>query len=60
MDKAIAFAAEIREVKSRKLITNDIEYTIKFNTIDQIVLDLAKIPADQLVKVIVELENGQS
>ena len=53
----IEFTAEIREVKSRKLITNDIEYTVKLNTENPIILELAKIPADQLVKVKIEVSK---
>lgn len=50
----IEFLAEVREVKSKKLVTNDIEYTVKLNTNEQSILELAKLPADQLVKVKIE------
>lgn len=53
----IEFLAEVREVKSKKLVTNDIEYTVKFNTNEQSVLELAKLPADQLIRVSVKLEE---
>lgn len=52
----IDFQAEIREVKSKKLITNDIEFTCRFNSDNPIVLDLGKIEADRVVKVSVEYE----
>ena len=52
----IEFVAEIREVKSRKLISNDVEFTCKFNSSDPVVLDLGKIEADRVVKVSVEYE----
>ena len=51
------FKKNDREVKSKKLITNDIEYTVKLNTNEQSVLELAKLPADQLIKVSITLEN---
>ena len=51
------FIAEIREVKSKKLITNDIEFTVKLNTSDPAILELAKIPADQLIKVVIEIDD---
>jgi hypothetical protein len=47
----IEFEAEIREVKSRKLITNDIEYSVRFNTADPIVLELGRLEGDRTVKV---------
>ena len=45
------FFAELREVKSKKLITGDIEYKITLTTDNAQVLDLGKIPADTLFKV---------
>jgi len=52
----IEFSAEIREVKSKKLISNDIEYKVTFNSSDPVVLDLGKIEADRVVKVSVEYD----
>ncbi|MEK9207805.1 MAG: hypothetical protein AAB922_04935 [Patescibacteria group bacterium] len=54
----IIFLAEVREVKSKKLITNDIEFTLKVNTNDPSILELAKFPADTMIKVSVEISNG--
>jgi len=48
------FLAEIRKVESRKLITNDTEVKVLFNTNDTSVLDLGKLPPDQIVRVTVE------
>lgn len=50
----IQFTAEVREVKSKKLITNDIEFTVKLNTDNQEVLKLALIPADKTILVTIE------
>jgi hypothetical protein len=52
----IQFEAEIRSVNSKKLITNDIEYKVTFNSSDPHVLDLGKIGAERVVKVSVEYE----
>lgn len=58
MKNKIEFIAEVREVKSKKLITNDLEYKVVFNSDNPIILELARIPADQLVKVTVETHDG--
>lgn len=52
------FIAEIKEVKQRKTASLDNEYSIKFVTDNSLILELGKIQPDQLVKVIVEEENG--
>lgn len=57
MENTIQFFAEVREVKSKKLITNDIEYTVKLNTDSEFALDLGKLPADTLLKVTIEPSN---
>jgi len=48
------FLAEIRKVESRKLVTNDVEIRLLLNTNDRSVLDLGKLPPDQIVRVTVE------
>ena len=48
------FLAEIRKVESRKLITNDTEAKVVFTSNDTSVLDLGKLPPDQIVRVTVE------
>lgn len=52
----INFDAEVRKVESKKLITNDIEYKVTFNSSDPVLLDLGKIEADRVVKVSVEYD----
>lgn len=51
------FLAEIKKVQARKLISNDIEVSLTVATDDTSVLDLGKIPSDQIVKVTVETED---
>ena len=48
------FLAELRKVEAKKLVTNDVEVTITFNTSDTDILDLGKIPADTLLRVYVQ------
>lgn len=50
------FIAEIKRVEARKLVSNDIMVSITFSTDDVSVLDLGKIPSDQVVIVKVEEE----
>lgn len=45
------FSAEIRQVKSRKLSSLDVEYTVVFTTQDGAVLNLGTIAGDVLVDV---------
>lgn len=52
------FKAEIKEVKSRKLITNDIEYSLKLTTSDPQILGLGAIPADEILDVDIALKGG--
>lgn len=52
----IKFIAEIREVKSKKLVSNDKEITVVLNTSDLGALQLAMIDSDTTIKVTVELE----
>lgn len=51
------FIAEIKEVKMKKLVSLDNEYRITFATSDKNILELGKIPADEVVEVEV---NGQN
>lgn len=55
--KMIQFLGEVRQFKSKKLITTDIEYTVTINTTDVTAVELAKIPADKMIKVIIEIEE---
>lgn len=54
----IEFNAEVIKVESKKLISNDIEYSVKLITNEQSVLELAKLPAEQMIKVKIENTNG--
>lgn len=51
------FLAEITEIKERKTVSLDKEYTIKLRTDDKRIMELSAIPADSLVKVIVKGEH---
>lgn len=53
----IEFDAEIREIKAKKLVSLDQEITVKLNTNDLIVLELAKIPTDKIIKVKIEYDK---
>ena len=53
----IEFEAEIREVKSKKLVSLDKEIILILNTDNIEVLDLGKIASDKIVRVIIEEEN---
>lgn len=48
------FLAEIRQVQSKKLISNDIEVKVILTTDDTSVLDLGKIASDKIVKVLIK------
>ena len=50
------FLAEIVELKERKTVSLDKEYTIKLRTDDNTLMTLSAIPADSLVKVIIKDE----
>lgn len=51
----VTFPAEIRRVQSRKLISNDVEYTAVFTTYDGSVLNLGTIAGDVEVLITVEI-----
>lgn len=53
--KISEFEAEIREVKSKKLVSLDKEITIVLNTSDLRALELAKLDTDKTIKVSIEL-----
>jgi hypothetical protein len=45
------FLMEIKSVGMKKLVSNDNEYRITFVTDDKNLLELGKIPADEIVEV---------
>lgn len=53
------FIAEIVEIKERKTVSLDKEYTIKLRTDDNAVMTLSAIPADSLVTITVEGEHDK-
>lgn len=57
MNDKIEFLAEVREVKSKKLITNDIEYSVKLTGSSPKILELGLLPAETILKVITEIEE---
>lgn len=52
------FICEIVEIKERKTVSLDKEYTIKLRTEDYNVMGLSAIPADELVEVDIQPERG--
>jgi hypothetical protein len=54
------FIAEIVEIKERKTISLDKEYTVKLRTEDNSVMTLSTIPADELVSVEIKGEHDKS
>jgi hypothetical protein len=53
------FIAEIVEIKERKTVSLDKEYTVKLRTEDNNVMTLSAIPADSLVQVEVKVEHDK-
>ena len=53
----VDFVAEIKEVKSKKLASNDISYRVILETNDPAVLNLGALDADMLVDVSVETQS---
>ena len=47
----IQFDAEVRQVKSKKLVSNDIEYSVVLTTSDPRLLQLAMLPSDITISV---------
>ena len=56
MENEITFIAEVRELKVRKLISNDKEITVMLNTCDRYpeIFKLLEVSADQTVEVTVK------
>ena len=50
------FIAEIIEIKQRKTVDNEHEYTIKLRTSDTMIMSLSAIPADTIV--VVEIKDS--
>jgi len=55
---SISFIAEIKEVKQQKLVSLDNQYSIRLITDNSQILDLGKLPPDQLVKVSIDKYEG--
>ena len=53
------FTGEIVEIKERKTVSLDKEYTIKLRTEDNSVMTLSAIPADSLVTVEIKGEHDR-
>lgn len=47
----VKFWAEIKEIKVKKTVSLDLEYSIKLTTDNKNLLELGNIPADQIVEV---------
>jgi hypothetical protein len=60
MIPTMEFVAEIAKVSSRKLVSLDLEYTVMLRTHDSSVLDLGKLPPDELVVIKVSKDNNTS
>lgn len=52
----LSFPAEIKQVSSKKLASNDIEYRIILDTPDGTVMNLGQLDGEQLFKVTVETQ----
>lgn len=57
MKENMLFKAEIKQVQSRKLVTNDIEYKVVLTTNNPEVLSLGAISPETLVKVEVSVDE---
>lgn len=53
----VTFLAEIVETKQRKSASLGNIYTLQLRTDDMKIIELAKLPSDSLVKVLVQLET---
>ena len=56
MNNLAEFTAEIKEIKTKKLQSLDLEYSIKLTTNNPAILSLGAYPADKLIKVIIQQE----
>ena len=54
---SVKFAAEVKQVSSKKLASLDIEYRVVLTTSDPAVLNLGALDADQLLDVSVETQG---
>jgi hypothetical protein len=54
---ALTFPAEVKQVSSKKLASNDVEFRLILDTADPAVLNLGTLDGDQLVDVTVELQS---
>jgi hypothetical protein len=55
---SIKFQAEVRKVQSKKLVTNDIEYSVTLTGTNPNILALGTIDAETLVNVEVKIDNN--
>lgn len=53
----ISFTAEVRSTKSKKLITNDMEYTVTLSGSDPKILSLGYIPGETTIEVNIKIKN---
>jgi len=53
----ISFEAEVRSAKSKKLITNDIEYSVTLTGSSPSILQLGHIPGDTTIQVTVKINK---
>ena len=51
------FIAELKQVQARKLVSNDMEFRIILITDDSSVLELGKIPPDELIEVLIKKQK---
>lgn len=54
------FKAEIKEIKQRKMVSLDNEYSIRLVTDDSKILDLGKLPPDVIVDVEIRKEGKKN
>ena len=52
------FKAEIKKTSQRKAASLDNVYQLVLETDDPTILDLGKLAADTILKVVIEVENG--
>lgn len=54
---AFEFMAEVIEVKSKKLVSLDVEYRVILRGDNPAILELGRLPADTMLKVIIEIDK---
>jgi len=52
------FLMEIKEIKQKKLVSLDNEYSIRLVTDDRSLMELSNIPSDQIVEVEIKQNDG--